>query len=57
MVEGKRKGRPEKQWIDNIKERTMLEISEIMKKSRDREQWRLIVGKASICPYDRESMD
>ena len=33
MVEGKRGGgRPEKQWIDNIKEWTMLEIGEIMKK-------------------------
>ena len=57
MVEGKRgRGRPEKQWIDNIKEWTMLEISEIMKKARDREQWRLIVRKASICPYGRETM-
>ena len=57
MVEGKRgRGRPEKQWIDNIKEWTMLEISEIMKKARDREQWRLIVRKASMCSYGRETM-
>ena len=35
---------------------TMLEISEVMKKARDREQWRLIVRKASICPYGRETM-
>ena len=57
MVEGKRgRGRPEKQWIDNIKEWTRLEIGEIMKKARDREQWRLIVRKASICPYGRETM-
>ena len=57
MVEGKRgRGRPEKQWIDNIKEWTMLETSEIMKKARDKEQWRLIVRKASICPYGRETM-
>ena len=57
MVEGKRRrGRPEKQWIDNIKEWTMLESGEIMKKARDTEQWRLIVRKASICSYSRENM-
>ena len=54
MVEGKkRRGRPEKHWIDNIKEWTMLEIDEIMKKVSDREQWRLIVKRASLCPYVR----
>ena len=36
IVEGKRRrGRPEKQWIDNIKEWTMREIDEIMKKARE----------------------
>ena len=39
MAEGKRRrGRPKKQWIDNMKEWTMLEIGEIMKKARNREQ-------------------
>ena len=57
MVEGKRRrDRPEKQWIDNSKKWTMLEIDEIMKKARDREQWRLIVRKAYICHCGRETM-
>ena len=56
VVEDKRIGRPRKRSMDDIKEWTMLEIGEMMKKAREREQWRLIARKASTCPYGRETM-
>ena len=56
MVEGKRRrGRPEKQWVDNIKESTMLELGEMMQKARDRKKWRVIMRKPSLHPYGRET--
>lgn len=41
--------------MDNIEWR-ILELGELMKKKKEREKWRLIMRKSSICPYGHEAM-
>ena len=50
-VHGQRKrGRPRKAWFDNIKEWTGQPLSNLLRTSESREEWRSVSAKASMVP-------
>ena len=60
MVEGNRKcGRPKRKWIDDIKEWSKLNQSDLMVKPHDRNEWRrhCLTASSLISPTIRESRE
>ena len=50
-VHGQRKrGRPRKAWFDNIKEWTGQPLSNLLRTSELREEWRSVTAKACVVP-------
>ena len=47
---GRRKGRQEKSWKDNIREWTGLEFAKSQRAVENREEWRELVVKSSVVP-------
>ena len=50
---GRRRGRQRKRWEDNIKEWTGLEWNIILRKAENREEWRKLVVKSTVCSLSR----
>ena len=49
VVEGVRKrGRPKKQWLDNISDWTKMDINDLVNVVNDRDGWRKCVSKSSV---------
>ncbi|GFN79318.1 UDP-glucuronosyltransferase 2a1-like [Plakobranchus ocellatus] len=44
---GRRRGRQKKRWEDNIREWTGLELRNTLRKAKDREEWKDVVGRSS----------
>ena len=60
MVEGNRKcGRPKRKWIDDIKEWSKMNQSDLMVKPHDRNEWRrhCLTASSLISPTIRESRE
>ena len=50
-VQGRRRrGRQRKRWEDNIKEWTGLEWNLLLRKAKNREEWRKLVVKSTVVP-------
>jgi hypothetical protein len=48
---GRRKGRPRLRWMDDVvADLKVLKIKQWMEKTKDREQWRLVVEEAKARP-------
>ena len=47
---GRRRGKQEKRWEDNIKEWTHLSFIESQRAAENKERWRLIVKRSSVVP-------
>ena len=47
---GRKRGRQKKRWEDNIKEWTVLQLSDTLKKAESREEWRKLVAKTPVAP-------
>ena len=47
---GRRQGRQEKRWEDNIREWTGLEFAKSQRAVENREKWRKLVVKSSVVP-------
>ena len=47
---GRKRGRQRKRWEDNISEWTGLRLSEALRKSESREEWRELVARSSVVP-------
>jgi hypothetical protein len=48
---GRRKGRPRLRWMDDVvADLKVMKIKQWMKKTKDREQWRLVVEEAKAHP-------
>ena len=47
---GRRKGRHKKRWEDNVTEWTGLKLSEALRKTETREEWRKVVAQSSLVP-------
>ena len=55
-VRGKRKrGRPRKEWSDNIRDWTGRPLNKLVRLSEDRSEWRKLSGEASMVPLRRTS--
>ena len=56
MMEGKlfigqRRGRPPLRWMDDVvADLKAMKIKQWIEKTKDREQWRLVVEEAKACP-------
>jgi hypothetical protein len=51
MMEGRRKGRPRLRWMDDfVADLRIMKIKRWMEKTKDREQWRLVVEEAKAHP-------
>ena len=49
-IEGKRgRGRPRRQWGDDVKEWTGMQLSECMSLAKDREAWRVMARRPRGC--------
>ena len=48
VQEGRRRGRQRKRWEDNIKEWTGLEWNILLRKSKNRKEWRKLVVKSTV---------
>ena len=49
---GRRQGGQRKRWEDNIREWTGPELSKSKRAVENREKWRKLVAKSSVCPND-----
>ena len=49
---GRRHGGQRKRWEDNIRERTGLELGKSQRAVENREKWRKLFAKSSVCPND-----
>jgi hypothetical protein len=48
---GRRKGRPRLRWMDDVvADLKVMKIKQWMEKTKDREQWRLVVEEAKAHP-------
>ena len=48
---GRRKGRPRLRWMDDVvADLKVMKIKQWMEKTKDREQWRLVVTEAKAHP-------
>ena len=47
---GRKRGRPQKRWEDNIQEWTDTSLDKTLRLAEDRERWRTLVRKASVAP-------
>jgi hypothetical protein len=47
---GRRKGRPRLRWMDDVADLKVMKIKQCMEKTKDREQWRLVVEEAKAHP-------
>jgi hypothetical protein len=47
---GRRKGRPRLRWMDDVAVLKVMKIKRWMEKTKDREQWRLVVEEAKAHP-------
>jgi hypothetical protein len=48
---GRRKGRPCVRWMDNVvADLKVMKVKQWMEKTKDREQWRLVVAEAKAHP-------
>ena len=47
---GRRRGRQTKRWEDNIREWTGLALSETVRRTEDREEWRALAARSSVVP-------
>ena len=47
-MQGKRKGRQQKRWEDNIKEWTGMDFARSTRAAEDRTRWKGIVVKSSV---------
>jgi hypothetical protein len=47
---GRRKGRPRLRWMDDVVDLKAMKIMQWMEKTKDREQWRLVVEEARAHP-------
>ena len=55
---GRRKGRPRLKWMDyDVADLRVMKIKQWMEKTKDREQWRLVVEEAKARSPSAERMD
>ena len=47
---GRRRGRPHLRWMDDVAGLKVMKIKQWMEKTKDREQWRLVVEDAKAHP-------
>ena len=53
---GRKIGRQKKRWEDNIKEWTGLQLSDTLRKAESREEWRELVAKTPVVPWQSMTM-
>jgi hypothetical protein len=47
---GRRRGRPRLRWMDDVADLKVKKIKQWMEKTKDREQWRLVIEEAKAQP-------
>ena len=53
---GRRKGRQRKRWEDTIRDWTVLELSDAVRRSEEREEWRMLVARSCGAPTVPKTM-
>ena len=53
---GRRRGRQRKRWEDNIRDWTGLELSDAVRRTEEREEWRMLVATSCGAPTVPKTM-
>ena len=47
---GQRRGRPHLRWMDDVADLKVMKLKQWTEKTKDREQWRLVIEEAKAQP-------
>ena len=56
-LRGGRRGRQRKQWKDNIRDWTGLELSDAVRRAEEQEEWRMLVARSCGAPTVPKTME